>query len=249
MSSPRTLKAAENFALQLRQLNISASVQDIKNNEYLAKVITPLGPFALYTNNKGKVKIQTNLITKVEDRERAQWALDTICSRATIPPVGEKVWVAYTDGSAQNGQCGWSMVLFDPKGAKEYEKYGNLGPQSNGQIAGEVEGAIAVIADAVKNGVKKVLIRHDYEGIGKWATGQWRNKDADATRLKDWALFASGRGILISYEWTKGHNGDAGNERADELASKATLLKPSPRIGSPQHLEPKLDFSKDSMLL
>jgi ribonuclease HI len=233
MSRAQSLKAAKNLAHDLNRLGIEAKPLDVENNEWLAKVDSSLGVFSVYTNAKGKVSVLTNFITDPASKDKALWALEQIHARATIPSVDAQTWVAYTDGSAQNGQCGWSMVFFDPQGSKSYEKCGNLGPQSNGQIAGEVEGAICVIKDAVSKKISKVILRHDYEGVGKWAQGIWKNKDSDATRLKDWVRYAKNQGVHLEFQWTRGHNGDAGNERADALASKATLLQPSERIKAP----------------
>lgn len=233
MSNNSTLKASEKLVLELETLGIKATVEEVKNNDWLAKVNTPHGPLAVYTNAKGRVTIQLNLIADKSQKILAASALDKLHSRARIKPVDSKTFIAYTDGSGQAGQCGWAMVLFGPNGRKEYEKSGNLGSQPSGQIAGEVEGAICAIQDAIKNGVNKILVRHDYEGVGKWGSGVWKNKDYDATRLKRWVGYSKNKGVHVRFEWTRGHNGDAGNERADVLAGKATSLTVSDRIPDP----------------
>jgi ribonuclease HI len=233
MSREQSIKAAKNLVKDLGSLGIEGRAIDVKNNEWLAKVDTSLGVFSVYTNAKGKVSVLTNFITDPKNKEKALWALEQINARARVESIDSKTWIAYTDGSAQNGQCGWAMVLFDPRGTKDYEKFGNLGPQSNGQIAGEVEGAICVIRDCIDKKVKKLVLRHDYEGVGKWATGVWKNKDSDAGRLKKWAKYAKTVGLEVEFQWTRGHNGDSGNERADVLASKATFGKQTERIKDP----------------
>lgn len=233
MSRPQSYLAANNFVSQLLKLGISAMAINVENNEWLARVQTKLGNFDVYTNAKGRVTIKPGFSSDSKNKEKLDKVLEQVHAMTTIVPLGDQTWVAYTDGSAQHGQCGWSMVLFDPTGKKDYEKVGNLGPQSNGQIAGEVEGAICVIKDAVDKKLGKVVLRHDYEGVGKWGMGVWSNKDPDATRLKNWVQFGKERGINIGFEWTKGHHGDVGNERADFLASKATKMKASPRIEDP----------------
>lgn len=233
MSSPNSLSAAKKLVTGLGKVGIESRALDVKNNEWLSKVRSDLGDFAVYCNSKGKVTISTHLISSAKDKDRALWALEQINAQATIKPVNSDTWVAYTDGSAQASQCGWAMVLFNPKGKKDREKYGNLGPQSNGQIAGEVEAAICVIKDAIECGIKRIALRHDYEGVGHWGNGTWKNKDLDASRLKKWSNYAKSLGHEVIFEWTRGHNGDAGNERADVLASKATTLGVMPRIVDP----------------
>lgn len=226
------MQAAKELAGNLKKLGYSAKVSDVANNEWNARVKTSFGVLSVYTNSKGKVSVHTNLISDKSNRDKAQWLLEQIASRASIEAVDDS-YVAYTDGSGQNSQCGWAMVLFGPDGKKSYEKFGNLGTQKNGQIAGEVEGAICAISDAIKSGFKNLLIRHDYQGVGKWGDGEWKNKDKDADRLKNWVNHANVKGLSVSFQWTRGHDGDAGNERADLLAGKATLLGPSPRILDP----------------
>jgi ribonuclease HI len=233
VSSAATIKASKKLVSELGKLGVQASVQEVKNNEWLAKILTPYGPLALYTNAKGKVTVQLNFISDAKLKKEAAAVLDRLHARAMVHPIDDKTYIAYTDGSAQGGQCGWSMVLFNSTGKKEFEKYGNLGPQPNGQIAGEVEGAICAIQDALKHSLKRLLVRHDYEGVGKWGTGTWRNKDDDATRLKRWVAYSKTKGLGVSFQWTKGHNGDAGNERADFLAGQATTLPPLERLPDP----------------
>jgi len=235
------MRAAKYLAEQLRSLGFTAKEEEVKNNDWLAKVNTSLGVFAVYTNAKGKVTVQTNFITDQANKKRALWAMEQIHSKATISAVGKSVWVAYTDGSAQSGQCGWSAVVFSPEGKKDYEKLGNLGPQPNGQIAGEVEGAICVIRDAIAKKINRLLIRHDYEGVGQWGMGRWKDRDPDATRLKAWVAHAKISGVHVDFEWTRGHSGDYGNERADYLASKATRSPVVPRIKDPSKPFDSLD--------
>lgn len=233
MSSPVTLQAAKALSKKLEGFGVSAKTIGIKNNDWLAKVETGLGTLHIYTNAKGKVTIHSHHICDQKSREKLERLLEKINSQATIKPIDATTWVAYTDGSAQGGQCGWAAVVFDPSGKKHQENSGNLGPQSNGQIAGEIESAICVIRDAIAKRRKSLLIRHDYEGVGHWGRGTWKNSDADASRLKAWCRYAREKGVSVQFDWTRGHNGDAGNERADVLAGKATSFPKSPRIENP----------------
>lgn len=43
-------------------------------------------------------------------------------------------------------------------------------------IAGEIEGVIHMINLAKKKGIKALLLYHDYMGISKWITKEWKAK-------------------------------------------------------------------------
>ena len=248
MNRKKSLSAACELVSNLEKLGYSSQIIEVPKNEWLTRVKTSLGLYSVYANSKGKITILTNLITDKVCQDKANWILEQISARACIQAiVGTSV--AYTDGSGQNSQCGWAMVLFGPDGKKSYEKFGNLGAQKNGQIAGEVEGSICAISDGLYKGVKKLLIRHDYEGVGNWGNGVWKHRDKDAERLKRWVSYAKSKGLVLSFEWTRGHNGDAGNERADLLAGKATILRPSLRIPDPPDTPYLTNLGRNSQLL
>lgn len=170
MASPQTIAAATDVCRKLTALGIQANTKDIKNNEWLAKIETSAGNICVYTNSKGKVSVQTHEIKDPEQRAKMVEYLALAENQMTIPATGK--WTIYTDGSGKSGQCGWSAVFFQPDGSKAKEKSGNLGPQTNGQIAGEIEGAICAIRRAINTNTKEIIIRHDYEGIGYWGRNE-----------------------------------------------------------------------------
>lgn len=143
--------------------------------------------------------------------------------------------IAYTDGSGKGSQCGWGTVLIDGEDGSTLGQYkGNLGPQRNGQIAGEVEAAIFAIRYAhCEPSVESLQIMHDYTGIAMWPTRRWKAKDPDAIRLIHWYEHATANGLKIGFTWTKGHSGTEGNEMADYLAGYATTLPPRGKIPTP----------------
>jgi ribonuclease HI len=231
MSNPSTLAAAQNIGTALAQQGLQGKVVPSKN-EWLAKIETDFGPICIYTNAKRKVSIQTHEIKNPLHRALVEDHVKKTESQKSILPTG--AWTVYTDGSAEGGQCGWSAIVFTPEGNKDCEQCGNLGPQPNNQIAGELEGAIWAIQGALTTKTKKLIIRHDYEGVGHWGRNQWKHRDPDAARLKTWVARAKAQGLTLEFEWQKGHNGDPGNERADQLAGEATKLTPTLRIPNPQ---------------
>jgi ribonuclease HI len=59
--------------------------------------------------------------------------------------------------------------------------------------------------------------------ISNWQRNGWKTSNGKQVRNQDlWqALEQSTQRHVVEWYWVKGHSGDTGNERADELANKA----------------------------
>ena len=135
----------------------------------------------------------------------------------------------YTDGacSGNPGPGGWGALIID--GDERREFYGGEIETTNNRM--ELMGAIRALeetADAaevrlytdsqyVKNGIN--------DWIHKWKRNGWKTAAKKPVKNKDlWqALDAQIEGRQIDWRWVKGHAGDPGNERADELARMGAL--------------------------
>ncbi|MEN3776548.1 ribonuclease H family protein [Priestia megaterium] len=87
-------------------------------------------------------------------------------------------------------------------------------------VAGELLGTMEAVKWAYNNNYERIKIYHDYEGISKWATGEW-NANKEGTKqyvqfLKDF----KGK-IKIHFIKVKAHSGNKFNDEADTLAKKA----------------------------
>lgn len=91
-------------------------------------------------------------------------------------------------------------------------------------IAGEVTGAVKAIEYALENGYDELTICHDYEGIQKWADGEWRAKKKISSDYVKYVNDARQSGLVINFRWVKGHLGDPYNEQADRLAKQAIII-------------------------
>ncbi len=88
-------------------------------------------------------------------------------------------------------------------------------------VAGEIIGAISAVKKAIELGIKELDIYYDYEGIEKWATGQWKtNKEGTMA----YAEYMQKCGIKINFVKVMAHTGVEGNEIADRLAKEAVGL-------------------------
>lgn len=131
--------------------------------------------------------------------------------------------IAYVDGSyrADTGEFSCGVVLFYQGQEQRFsQKFSDpaLGAMRN--VAGEIMGATCAIKYCLREGIPNLVIYHDYEGIARWAQGDWK------TNLKgtaDYAAFCrkSSETMSISFVKVKGHSGDRYNELADQLAKQA----------------------------
>lgn len=125
---------------------------------------------------------------------------------------------AYVDGSYNGDIYGSGVVVV---GGGEYSFYGDneLYLQEH-QIAGEVSAAIFAITLAVLQSKDKVIIYYDYQGIEKWAVGDWRAKSNVAKRYVE-LISELKKYIDIEFIKVLAHSNIENNEKADLLARKA----------------------------
>lgn len=134
----------------------------------------------------------------------------------------------WTDGacSGNPGPGGWGALLHY-KGT-EKELFGGDPETTNNRM--ELQGAIEAL-NALKRPSKVVLhVDSTYvkDGLTKWIHGWKRNgwKTAAKKPVKNqdlWqALDEACARHDITWKWVKGHDGDPGNEKADELARMGT---------------------------
>lgn len=133
--------------------------------------------------------------------------------------------VAYCDGSfdAERNKYSWGVLIIDPE-LNEHEICGsgnNPKYLSTRNVAGEALGVINSLDWAISNSYDKIRIYHDYEGLSKWISGDWKANSDVAKMLV--AIFESKfRGIVdVEFEKVEGHSNNPYNDRADELANRA----------------------------
>ena len=87
-------------------------------------------------------------------------------------------------------------------------------------VAGEIKGAEYAMAYCIENGIGKLAIFHDYEGIAAWCTGKWQANKKGTQEYR--AYYQQAKEYLeIDFIKVKGHSGVKYNELADKLAKKA----------------------------
>jgi ribonuclease HI len=140
----------------------------------------------------------------------------------------------FTDGACKGnpGPGGWGAIL--RLGTAERELSGNAADTTNNRM--EMTAVIEGLG-ALKEPCQVILYtdsRYVIDGMTKWIFG-WQKKGwvnaakKPVANIDLWqALIATAARHRITWQWVRGHDGHAENERADKLASDAALSVRSP---------------------
>lgn len=154
--------------------------------------------------------------------------------------------VAFVDGSfnAKTNTAGYgAVVIMDPKCPSEQIHLSgkcNVSDVSSRNVVGEVYGAKAAISFCVEHGKQALTIFHDYEGVGKWGTGEWKAKSDIAKEYKEFCSSLVGK-IDLRFQHVKGHSGVRFNELADILARMGSGVPVSREEEFYVHPEPSIE--------
>ena len=133
----------------------------------------------------------------------------------------------HTDGACKGnpGPGGWGALL--KSGSSEKELFGGELATTNNRM--ELTAVIEALSALKRPCQVALYLDSEYvrkgitEWIHGWKTKGWRTaskqpvKNAELWQQLDALVYASGH--QIDWHWVKGHAGDPGNERADELAN------------------------------
>jgi len=131
----------------------------------------------------------------------------------------------YVDGSYINRSIGYGGIILIGS-EPVYEFSGKLTDEkllSMRQVAGEIYAVIHALEWLESNyGNRKLRIKffYDYEGLEKWANGDWKTNNLLTFKYKD-IMF----NLPHEIQWIKikSHSNDFYNDKADSLAKKGAL--------------------------
>lgn len=131
--------------------------------------------------------------------------------------------IAYVDGSYNiaTGEFGSGIVfIYEGQITKLNKGFSDESLASMRNVAGEIKASEIAIRYAIEKNIKAIDIYHDYEGIAKWCTGEWKaNKEGTIAYQRFYQ--EAKKSIEIKFIKVKAHSSDKYNDMADELAKQA----------------------------
>ena len=132
----------------------------------------------------------------------------------------------YTDGACKGnpGPGGWGVYIQSNEDEKEL--YGGNPETTNNQM--EMKAALEALKHLKdEDEVIELYTDSNYlrqgitEWIHKWKTNNWKTAAKKPVANRDlWIEISDlNEKMTVEWNWVKGHAGDPGNERADELAN------------------------------
>ena len=134
----------------------------------------------------------------------------------------------YADGACRGnpGPGGWGALLTID--GHEKELYGAERHTTNNRM--ELTAVIRALESLKKSGTSasvytdsQYVIKGIEEWVGGWKARGWRTADKKPVKNQDlWEqLDALAARHTLKWHWVRGHSGNAGNERVDQLANRA----------------------------
>jgi ribonuclease HI len=141
----------------------------------------------------------------------------------------------YSDGacSGNPGPGGWGVVVISPDGnRKELSGFEAQTTNNRMELMGVLQGLSAVPNDseATVFSDSQYVVNGGRTWLDGWKRKGWRTSTKANVLNRDlWESIDAERDRLrLTWEWIRGHNGHALNERADTLARKAIVAHGAP---------------------
>jgi|GEM_PF-619008 len=178
---------------------------------------------------------QSQPIVKRQVTSRSPRSHPTSSHADPAQPGLRKIASLYTDGACAGnpGPGGWGVVVYFNDGS--VHEMGGFEPATTNNRM-ELQAAIAALEYLTQFGQRdRVVLYTDSEyvknGITKWIKG-WKRRDWKTSQDKPvlnqdlWEQLDALNSPQVTWEYVRGHAGDAGNERCDTIARGFATRKP-----------------------
>lgn len=199
-----------------------------KQKFYAVKKGNKTGVFSTWEECQKAIKGYPNADFKafltLEESQAYLDDIDIFYNNEINPRLQSGRFVAFIDGSYEESKktYGSGIYIITPDNKEiKLSKKGNkpfLIDQRN--VVGEIIAARAAIDWAVANGIDKLTLFYDYEGIEHWADGSWKAKNELTANYK--ATIDEIKDIInLEFCKVKGHSNNKYNDIVDSLAKGA----------------------------
>jgi len=149
---------------------------------------------------------------------------------AATPTLKRPHVVVYTDGACKGnpGPGGWGALLTYNGTVRELKGGDSLTTNNRMELMAAIQ-ALETLREpchVTLHTDSTYVIKGLNEWLAGWKAKGWRTADRKPVKNQDlWQrLDAANARHQVQWRWVKGHNGDAGNERADQLANEGVRL-------------------------
>lgn len=215
---------AEEFIQILLRAGIDVEPFPTMFRDYLVKIaVGRSGYINIYYSDKNKsFSLKTHELREksLTSPIEACWNELNECAEKSYA----SLYQAYVDGSFLDGNVGYGAVIL--QNGQEVTRFSGSVEQytEQRQVTGELQATSLVLKWCQEHQVGEIEIFYDYEGIEKWATGEWR---ANNEATQHYAAITHESPIKVIWHKVKSHTGVRWNEIADELAKQGALSKVS----------------------
>ncbi len=194
----------------------------------LEKLPKTLQKYSMYGSRKTYYHIDDVNALKAETKEEEtpQPKENAEPSQQQEEAYEELVLEAYVDGSfnQEKGIYGSAVIMVNDDKVLTMKTTCGSTMNKMRNVAGEICAAALAVRMAEELIPDSLVIKYDYEGIEKWATGAWKAKNEYTSQYA--AFMNRERSFPITFEHVKAHTGNMYNELADDMALRAVGLKP-----------------------
>jgi ribonuclease HI len=208
---------------ELKTSNIDISFDNSSFKDYLVKIAVSekgisIGQLLLYYKPTKK----TYSLKRQIKNSKTDLLIDSIWNKlngSETYSAESGIYEAFVDGSYISGVTGYGTVIYLGDEIKA-EISGTIPNTQFRQFGGELKSVIEALKWCSDNNVKKIRINYDYQGIEKFATGQWKAGNAISTEYINFL-----RNVQAEIKWRhiRSHAGNIKNDKADFLAKQAAI--------------------------
>ncbi|MGZ3789223.1 MAG: RNase H family protein [Bacteriovorax sp.] len=135
------------------------------------------------------------------------------------------MYLCYTDGGcrvSERSPGGWGVYIRPPKGEPIEQFGGALDTNSTTMELTAVKVALGLLPQGAKATVfsdSQEVLSYCEKSIPIWRENGWKNLPSQfESMLREINSYLEEKNLKITWTWIRSHNGNPGNERADQLA-------------------------------